>query len=99
MFPDSLMNIRFSNVSFNELWKLLSDREELEKSASIFTFESLTRSISKKFIKVLREEKLDFALLFVDLNQKQAQNIIKNADLDQEVIEINKVSFFFFSIY
>lgn len=91
MFPDTLMNIRFFGVSFSEVWKLLSDRDELEKSAAMFTFDSLTRQLSKKFIEVLREEKLEFALLFIELNQKQAQNIIKNADLDQEVIEINKV--------
>ena len=93
MFPNSLMNIRFLSVIFKELWTLLSDREELQnRSASSFQFDSLTRTLAKTFIPVLREKKLEFALVFVELNQKQAQLIIKNADLGQEAIEINKVS-------
>lgn len=93
MFPNSLMNIRFLSVVFKELWKLLSDREELQtRSVASFQFDSLTRTLAKTFISVLREKKLEFALVFVELNQKQAQLIINNADLGQEAIEINKVS-------
>lgn len=92
LFPQSLMNVTFSNVLFPQLWALLSDRKELEQTATKFQFDGLNRSLAKEFIQCLRMEKLEFNLTFADLNQKQAQNIIKEADLKQEAIEITKVA-------
>ena len=92
LFPESLLNVTFSRVLFPQLWDLLSNRQELERTATKFQFDGLTRSLAKEFIQCLRMEKLDFNLTFADLTLWQAEHIIKESDLTQEAIEITKVS-------
>ena len=83
--------MKISGVHFAQLWDLLSDREQLKRVASSFSFDGLDKKIAKRFIAILRKEQLQFCLKFDNLNQKQAQHIIETADLSQEEIQINKV--------
>ena len=91
LFPNSSFNIAFSGLSFTALWRLLSDRQELERMANSFSIQSLTRDLAKVIIEVLRQENIEFGLVLTNLNHSQALHAISKADLTQEAIQIMKV--------
>ena len=85
-----VFNATFSCISFNDFWKLLNDREILERNAD-FWFDNLNKLEASEFIKTLRQNRLEFCLEFKNLDKNQAKYIIKNANLEQEEIEVSHV--------
>ena len=94
-FKDSIFDITFNTRLKNlkifleeRLWQS-SDSQKVEINVC---FNKLNQLTAKEFLKVLRKENFEICLEFKNLKGKrQVELIIKNADLEQEELEISKV--------
>jgi preprotein translocase subunit SecA len=85
------------NISFTITFtgfKFFKSSKDLNGGQVDFYVDNLNKEQSKKFIGMLRKENLDFSLEFINLDCKNVQNIIYNASLNQEDIEIDKIKDF-----
>ena len=81
---EMLFNISFIDIDFYK------STNGLNGQAS-FYFDNLNQTTSKTVINDLRKENMEFCLEFRDLTHDKVKDIVANADLGQENIQINKV--------
>ena len=80
-------------ITFTD-FEFLKSFEYLNFGEVDFYVDHLNKSLSKKFIDVLRKENLSFSLEFTNLECRKVKEIIKIATLNQEDIEISTLKDF-----
>ena len=90
-FKNSIFNITINIFKFLTFKSIYLTENNLEIMDVDFSINQLKKSDAEIFIEVLRKNNLNFCLEFRNLKKLESEFVIKNADLNQENLEITKV--------